>query len=153
MVRMVASPRFMTAKGHGTIMVRWSLASELRRWKSASPVVAPVGSEDHIAAAKSPNRRPPVFPGSPNSPDTLFEVILQEVDMQDPVTKAEHYRKAANKYGEMAKQADVDYVAEIYRKVAVRYVFMAEDLLNWSERRREVDVNALAGVFLDRQAA
>jgi hypothetical protein len=50
----------------------------------------------------------------------------------------------------MAKQADVNYVAEIYRKVAVRYVFMAEDLLNWSERRREVDVNALAGVFLDR---
>jgi hypothetical protein len=44
----------------------------------------------------------------------------------------------------------VNYVAEIYRKVAVRYVFMAEDLLNWSERRREVDVNALAGVFLDR---
>ena len=30
--------------------------------------------------------------------------------MQDPVTKAEHYRKAANKYGEMAKQEDVDYV-------------------------------------------
>jgi len=73
--------------------------------------------------------------------------------MQDPVTKAEHYRKAANKYGEMAKLAEVDYVAEIYRKVAVRYVFMAEDLLNWSERRREVDVNALAEVFLDRQAA
>jgi hypothetical protein len=71
--------------------------------------------------------------------------------MQDPATKAEHYRKAANKYGEMAKQADVDYVAEIYRKVGVRYVFMAEDLLNWSERRREVDVNALAGVFLDRR--
>jgi hypothetical protein len=80
-------------------------------------------------------------------------VILREGDMQDPVTKAEHYRKAASKYGEMAKQAEVDYVAEIYRKVAVRYVFMAEDLLNWSERRREVDVNALAGVFLDRQAA
>jgi hypothetical protein len=152
MVRMVASPRFMTAKGHGTIMVRWSLASELRRWKSASPVVDPVGSEDHIAAAKTPPRRPLALLGSPNSPGTLFDVI-REVDMQDPVTKAEHYRKAANKYGEMAKQADVDYVAEIYRKVAVRYVFMAEHLLNWSERRREVDVNALAGVFLDRQAA
>jgi hypothetical protein len=67
--------------------------------------------------------------------------------MQDPVTKAERYRKAANKYGEMAKHAEVDYVAEIYRKVAVRYVLMAEDLLNWSERRREVDVNALAGIF------
>ena len=149
---MVAPPRSMTAKGHGTIMVRWSLASELRRWKSASPVVDPVGSEDHIAAVKTPPRRPLALLGSPNSPGTLFDVI-REVDMQDPVTKAEHYRKAANKYGEMAKQADVDYVAEIYRKVAVRYVFMAEDLLNWSERRREVDVNALAGVFLDRQAA
>jgi hypothetical protein len=73
--------------------------------------------------------------------------------MQDPVSKAERYRKAANKYGEMAKQAGVGYVAEIYRKVAVRYVFMAEDLLNWSERRREVDVNALDEVFLHRHAA
>jgi hypothetical protein len=73
--------------------------------------------------------------------------------MQDPVTKAERYRKAASKYGEMAKYAEADYVAEIYRKVAVRYVFMAEDLLKWSERRRELDVNALAGAFLDRQAA
>jgi hypothetical protein len=91
--------------------------------------------------------------GSPNSPATVFELILREMDMQDPVTKAEYYRKAASKYGEMAKQAEVDCVAEIYRKVAVRYVFMAEDLPNWSERRREVDVNALAGVFLDRQAA
>jgi hypothetical protein len=73
--------------------------------------------------------------------------------MQDPVTKAERYRKAANKYANMAKEAEVDYVAEIYRKVAMRYVFMTEDLLKWSERRRELDVNALAGVFLDRQAA
>jgi hypothetical protein len=46
--------------------------------------------------------------------------------MQDPVTKAERYRKAANKYANMAKEAEVDYVAEIYRKVAMRYVFMAE---------------------------
>jgi hypothetical protein len=73
--------------------------------------------------------------------------------MQDPVTKAERYRKAANKYAEMAKHAEADYVAEIYRKVAVRYVLMAEDLLTWSKRRRELDVNGLAGAFLDRQAA
>jgi hypothetical protein len=73
--------------------------------------------------------------------------------MQDPVTKAERYRKAANKYAEMAKQAEADYVAEIYRKVAVRYVLMAEDLLTWSKRRREMDVNGLAGAFLDQQAA
>jgi hypothetical protein len=73
--------------------------------------------------------------------------------MQDPVTKAERYRKAANKYAEMAKHAEADYVAEIYRKVAVRYVLMAEDLLTWSKRRQEMDVNGLAGAFLDQQAA
>jgi hypothetical protein len=76
-----------------------------------------------------------------------------EVDVQNQVTKAECYRKAENKYADMAKEAEAEYVAEIYPKVAVRYVFMAGDLLNWSERRRELDVNALAGVFLNRQAA
>ena len=73
--------------------------------------------------------------------------------MQDPVRKAERYRKEANKYAELAKHAEPDYMAEMYRKVAVRYVFMAEDLLKWSEGRRELDVNALAGAFLDGQAA
>jgi hypothetical protein len=62
-------------------------------------------------------------------------------------------RKAANKYAELAKHAEPDYLAETYRKVAVRYVFMAEDLLKWSERRRELDVNGLAGTFLDRPAS
>jgi hypothetical protein len=109
----------------------------LRPWKSASAEVDPVGSEHHIAAAKTPNRCPLLLLGSPNSPSTLFEVILREVDMQDPVTKAEHYRKAANKYGEMAKQAEVNYIAEIYRKVAMRYVFMAEDLLGRPRRLDE----------------
>jgi hypothetical protein len=53
-------------------------------------VVDPVGSEHHIAAAKTPHRCPLAFLGSPNSPGTLFDVI-REVDMQDRVTKAEHY--------------------------------------------------------------
>ena len=47
------------------------------------------------------------------------------------------------------RYTEPDYLAELFRKVAVRYVFMAEDLLKWSERRRELDVNALAGTFLD----
>jgi hypothetical protein len=47
----------------------------------------------------------------------------------------------------LAKYTEPDYLAELFRKVAVRYVFMAEDLLKWSERRRELDVNALAGTF------
>src|SRR5271169_3237440 len=68
---------------------------------------------------------------------------------EDALSKAERYRKAANKYAELAKHTEPDYHAELFRKVAVRYVFMAEDLLKWSERRRELDVNALAGTFLD----
>ena len=51
-------------------------------------------------------------------------------------TKVERYRRAANKYGEMAKQAEPDYLAEVFRKVAVRYVFMAEDALREADRRR-----------------
>jgi len=54
---------------------------------------------------------------------------------EDALSKAERYRRAANKYGEMAKQAESGYLAEVYRKVAVRYVFMAEDVLR-PERRR-----------------
>ena len=45
---------------------------------------------------------------------------------EDALSKADRYRKAANKYAELAKHAEPDYLAEIYRKVAVRYVFMAE---------------------------
>jgi hypothetical protein len=49
--------------------------------------------------------------------------------MQDPFSKAERYRKQANKYGELAKNAQPAYLGDVYRKVAVRYVFMAEELL------------------------
>jgi hypothetical protein len=54
---------------------------------------------------------------------------------EDAASKAERYRKAANKYGELAKHAEPTYLADVYRKVAVRYVFMAEDVLRWPERR------------------
>jgi hypothetical protein len=55
---------------------------------------------------------------------------------EDAASKVERYRRAANKYGEMAKQAEPDYLAEVFRKVAVRYVFMAEDALREADRRR-----------------
>jgi hypothetical protein len=45
------------------------------------------------------------------------------------VSKAERYRKEANKYAELAKDAQPAYLGDVYRKVAVRYVFMAEELL------------------------
>jgi hypothetical protein len=55
---------------------------------------------------------------------------------EDALSKAERYRRAANRYGEMAKQAEPGYLAEVFRKVAVRYVFMAEDALTEAGRRR-----------------
>ena len=55
---------------------------------------------------------------------------------EDALSKAERYRKAANKFGEMAKQAEPGYLAEAFRKVAVRYVFMAEDVMRDAEHRR-----------------
>ncbi len=54
---------------------------------------------------------------------------------EDAASKAERYRRAANRYGEMAKEAEPGYLAEVFRKVAVRYVFMAEDVLK-AERHR-----------------
>ena len=53
--------------------------------------------------------------------------------MQDAVSKAERYRKEPNKFGELAKNAQPAYLGDVYRKVAVRYVFMAEDLLSGAE--------------------
>ena len=55
------------------------------------------------------------------------------------VSKAERYRKEANKYAELAKDAQPAYLADVYRKVAVRYVFMAEELLKGPQRRRGAD--------------
>jgi hypothetical protein len=55
---------------------------------------------------------------------------------EDAASKAERYRKEANKYGELAKKAEPGYLADVYRKVAVQYAFMAEDVLRETERGR-----------------
>ena len=54
--------------------------------------------------------------------------------MLDSVRKVERYRKEANRCAELAKEASPPFLAEIYRKVAVRYVFMAEELLKGPAR-------------------
>jgi hypothetical protein len=48
---------------------------------------------------------------------------------EDALSKAERYRKAASRYIEWAKKAEPGYLAGVYRKIAVRYLNMAEDLL------------------------
>ena len=45
------------------------------------------------------------------------------------MSKVDRYRKEANRCAELAKDASPAFLAEIYQKVAMRYVFMAEDLL------------------------
>jgi hypothetical protein len=52
----------------------------------------------------------------------------------DSVNKVERYRTEANRCAELAKEASPPFLAEIYRKVAVRYVFMAEELLKGPAR-------------------
>jgi hypothetical protein len=48
--------------------------------------------------------------------------------------KADHYRKEAVRYHELAKFARPEYLGDFYRRIAVRYLFMAEDVTKWAER-------------------
>jgi hypothetical protein len=72
--------------------------------------------------------------GRPIRPPFLPRVILGGGEMLDSVRKVERYRKEANRCAELAKEASPPFLAEIYRKVAVRYVFMAEELLKGPAR-------------------
>jgi hypothetical protein len=61
--------------------------------------------------------------------------------MRDPLSKAErkadHYRQEAVRYHELAKFARPAYLGDFYRRIAVRYLFMAEDVTKWAERQPE----------------
>jgi hypothetical protein len=48
--------------------------------------------------------------------------------MRDPLSRAEHYRKLAVKYRELAKFAQPAYLGDFYRGIAVRYAFMAQEV-------------------------
>jgi hypothetical protein len=56
--------------------------------------------------------------------------------MQDAARRSEHYREKATKYHELAKHAHPPYLGEFYRGIAVRYIFMAQELSQHSERKR-----------------
>src|SRR5450755_3539094 len=47
--------------------------------------------------------------------------------MGDPLSRAEHCRKLAVKYRELAKFAQPAYLGDFYRGIAVRYAFMAQE--------------------------
>jgi hypothetical protein len=53
--------------------------------------------------------------------------------MRDLLSKAKHYREQAEKYHGLAKFARPTYLGDFYRGVAVRYVFMSQEV---SERAK-----------------
>jgi hypothetical protein len=55
--------------------------------------------------------------------------------MQDPVSKANHYRHEAAKCYELAKSSSPEFLRDCYRRVAVQYLFMAEEELKQAERQ------------------
>jgi hypothetical protein len=65
--------------------------------------------------------------------------------MEQRLKKAERYRQLANRYADQAKAAKLDYMGDFFRKIAVRYVLMAEDL---ERADLSVYINDRADVFL-----
>jgi hypothetical protein len=61
-------------------------------------------------------------------------VLPKERVMQNPVSRSEHYNEKAAKYHELAKRAHPPYLGEFYRGIAVRYVFMAQELSHHAEK-------------------
>jgi hypothetical protein len=55
--------------------------------------------------------------------------------MHDRVTRADRYKEEALRCHEMARHADPPFLREFYRRIAVRYLFMAEEIVN--ERRAQ----------------
>jgi hypothetical protein len=58
--------------------------------------------------------------------------------MGDLLNRAEHYRKQAETYHELAKFAEPAYLGDFYRGVAVRYVFMSQEISKQAEAEKEV---------------
>jgi hypothetical protein len=58
--------------------------------------------------------------------------------MQDPLDRADHYRKKATECGELAKYAQPAFLGDFYRRIAMRYAFMAEEILKEARARGEI---------------
>jgi hypothetical protein len=62
---------------------------------------------------------------------------------RDAWDRADHYRKEAVKCHELAKHAQPAFLGDFYRRIAVRYMFMAEDLLNEARARGDAAHRAI----------
>jgi hypothetical protein len=54
--------------------------------------------------------------------------------MENRAERAQHYRKEARKYAQLASSGQLDITNFVHRRLAERYVWMAEDL----ERRENL---------------
>jgi hypothetical protein len=68
---------------------------------------------------------------------------LVEGPMRHPLDRADHYRNEAVKCHELAKHAQPAFLGDFYRRIAVRYMFMAEDLLNEARARGDAAHRAI----------
>jgi hypothetical protein len=64
--------------------------------------------------------------------------------MHDRLIKADRYREEALRCHELAKYADPPYLGDFYRRIAVRYMFMAEEILNEARARRDLAPHSTA---------
>jgi hypothetical protein len=62
----------------------------------------------------------------------------------DLVSRAEHYEKLAHKYHELAKVAQPAYLGDFYRGVAVRYIFMAQEVSERAKKASEFTADGRA---------
>jgi hypothetical protein len=60
--------------------------------------------------------------------------------MGNLLSRAEHYRKQAVKYHELAKVARPPYLGDFYRGVAVRYIFMAQEISKRGENEAGIAI-------------
>jgi hypothetical protein len=69
--------------------------------------------------------------------------------MDDLLRRAEHYRKQAETYHELAKFAEPAYLGDFYRGVAVRYVFMSQEISKQAEKEMGSAAEPLPAVAND----
>ena len=68
------------------------------------------------------------------------------------MSRAEHYRKKAVKYHELAKVARPPYLGDFYRGVAVRYIFMAQEISKQGENEAGPDTGLSSAAELSATA-
>jgi hypothetical protein len=61
--------------------------------------------------------------------------------VRDSSARADHHRKEAARYHELARLASPAYLGDFYRRIAVRYISMAEELSREAGRRCQVGSN------------